>query len=336
MSATDIPKTRIVRSDKPESRNTAPDQRNLLSRAGGVIRALRAYFSKPGDWGVMLTVRRCLIAFRLLVLYPTACAKVFNALSSPKLFGLVRKAPAILIKFLWTIYSNSFSTDQRAQVVANHYEFLQRRLYSGFLERIIDGREQLWHIDTGANALGLTIEVMHGTHGEGELAIHFQVDGADIYVLSFVIVPAGLFRLEGDHALFITRLQGTRGLADVVKLATKAVGDVSPALVLVAAVQGITKALGIRHVVGISARAQICTGGEQPVTQDFLSAYDDFWASIEGQRMPSGEFYFPVPFPEKPLARIKQNHRQRVRIRRAFRRVVTLHVKARIECVREP
>lgn len=335
MSATDIPKTRIVQSDKPESRNIAPDQRNLLSRAGGVIRALRAYFSKPGDWGVMLTVRRCLIAVRLMVLYPAACAKVFNALSSPKLFRLVRKAPAVLIKFLWTIYSNSLSTDQRAQVVANHYEFLQQRLSSGFLERIIDGREQLWRIDTGANALGISIEVMHGTHGEGELAMHFQVDGADIYVLSFVIVPAGLFRLEGDHALFITRLQGTRGLADLVKLATKAVGDVSPALVLVAAVQGITKALGIRHVVGISARAQICTEGE-PVTQDFLSAYDDFWTSIEGQIMPSGEFYFPVPFPEKPLSRIKQNHRQRVRIRRAFRREVTLHVKARMECVREP
>ena len=334
MSATDLSKPRIVQSDKPESRKVAPDQRNLLDRARGLIRALRAYFSKPGDWGLMLTARRGLIAARVMLLYPAACVKVLNALSTPKLFQLVRKAPAILIKFLWTIYSNNLSTHQRAEVVANHYEFLQRRLNSGFLERIIDGREQLWHINTEANALGLSIEVMHGTHGEGELAMHFQVDGADIYVLSFVIVPANLFHLEGDHALFITRLQGTRGLADLVRVATKAVGDVSPALVLVAAVQGFAKALGIRHVVGISARAQICTEGE-PVTQEFLSAYDDFWCSIEGQRMPSGEFQFPVPFPEKPLSRIKQNHRQRVRIRRAFRREVTLHVKARIECARE-
>jgi uncharacterized protein VirK/YbjX len=171
------------------------------------------------------------------------------------------------------------------------------------------------------------------TLGEGELNLYFQVNSVEVYVLSFIMVPGRLPGADVENSIFITRLQGTKGCADAIKLATKSVGDVSPPLILMAAVQGIATALGIKFILGINSKDHVSTDGRPP-TRDLISAYDEFWVSIEGKRLPSGLFLFPIPLPDKPLVLIKQNHRPRVRSRRAFRNSVAQRVSAEIEGAR--
>ena len=291
--------------------------------------AMRAYVRKTPDWGPASILRRCAIVSRLLFLHPAAFFRVVNALSAAKLSSLVRTAPIILLKFSWPVYSNCMSAEGRAIALSHHYGILQRRLSRTLLEKIIAGRATLWEAAAGTSALSISLSVAQATYGEGEMNLHFQVDSSDVYVLSFVIVPARLLGLEADSAIYVTRLQGTKGHADSIRLATKGVGDVSPALTLMAAAEGVALALGVEHILGISAKEQICSAADPP-TGDFISAYDEFWRSIEGRKLTAGSFYFPVPLPEKALALIKQNHRPRVKARRAFRRAVSDRVRAQI------
>ena len=294
---------------------------------------MRAYVRKTRDWGPLAILRRCAVVSRLVFYHPVSFFKVIDALAASKFASLVRKDPIIFLKFSWPVYSNGLSTADRAVLFSTHYEFLHRRIAQPFLNKLIGGRAILWEKPVGSSNLSVCLDIAPPTYGEGELSLHFQVNSVDVYVLSFVIAPARVLGLDADHAIFITRLQGIKGYADSIKLATKSVGDVSPTLVLMAAVQGIALALGIRHVLGISAKEQVCTEGKPP-TQDFISAYDEFWSSIEGKRLASGYFHFPVPLPEKSLVLIKQNHRLRVRARRLFRSDVSERVRRELEATR--
>jgi uncharacterized protein VirK/YbjX len=262
-------------------------------------------------------------------------SKVVNALTAPKLVKLVKKEPVIFIKFSWPIYACEFTTRERAVLFSEHYKFLQHRIRAAFLDRIIDGRVTVWDAALGSTHLQIGLAVSFpATHGEGELNLYFMVNSIDVYVLSFVIVPQRLPGAKVENSIFVTRLQGIKGRADAIRLATKSVGEVSPPLILMAAVQGIGMALGIGFVLGISAKAQV-SGEGRPPSKDLTSAYDEFWDSIEGIRLPSGFYLFPIPMPEKPFVMIKQNHRPRVRARRAFRNTVTERVRAELESVRE-
>ena len=295
-----------------------------------------AFVSRTSDWGLNAILRRCAVVSRLLFLYPVAFSRIVNALATPKLLKLTKKEPIIFIKFSWPIYAHNFSVGERAALFSNHYKFLQQRFTGSFLNRIIDGRVTIWDACFESTSLRICMAVSYpATLGEGELNLHFQVNSADVYVLSFVIVPNRFPGSDLENSIFVTRLQGTKGCANAIRLATKSVGDVSPPLILMAAVQGIAMALAIRFVLGINAKEQLSSDGRPP-TLDLISAYDEFWDSIEGKRLASGLFQFPIPLPEKPLALIKQNHRTRVRSRRAFRNKVTERVCAEIEDIREP
>ena len=85
------------------------------------------------------------------------------------------------------------------------------------------------------------------------------------------------------------------------------------------------------HPLGINADMSICGGGGP---KPLLYAYDEFWNSIEGKRLASGYFHFPVPLPLKPFTQIKKNHKARVKIRRIFRQQVTEDVRNKVQGAR--
>ncbi len=286
---------------------------------------VRTYACGVSHWAPA-TLRRRVVTLSKLLLSPLSCARVVHTLAAAKLARLVRKDPTIFLKFSRFAYSSGLSIAQTAALVATHYDCLLRKVGQEFLNVIFDGRARLWDANIGAHNFGIYLSTVPVNNIEGELTLHFRTNTTDIYVLSFIIAPAPVLGLNADHAIFVTGLQGIRGTGELVKLATKSAVDVSPPLILMAAIQGIAQALGIGHVVGINAADQVCTAGLPP-TQDFISAYDEFWTSIQGRRLSSGHFSFPIPLPEKPLAQIKHNHRLRVRARRAFRNEVAVQVR---------
>ena len=297
--------------------------------------AIRAFCAHATRWGPTQIWRRMAIAARLLCAHPMALWKIVGALATPKLLKLLLKEPIVFVKFSWPIYARQFSTNQRADLLSGHYRFLVDTLRAPFLDSVIEEGVAIWRFEAGPTQIEIRLIVSYpATLGEGELDLVFRINSMDVYVLSFVIVPQRLPGTDVANLVFVSRLQGTKGRADAIRLATKSMGDVSPPLILMAAVQGMALGLGVKYVVGIDARAQI-ENKRWPLSPDLLSAYDEFWNSIEGVRSPAGFFEFPVPLPEKPLAMIKQNHRPRVRSRRAFRRRVSEEVRAMLESSRE-
>ena len=74
---------------------------------------------------------------------------------------------------------------------------------------------------------------------EGELSLVFRRRGTAIFTLSFSFVPGRLCSLEDAHVLLITRIQGTKGCFEDIRMATRLMEDVSPANVLLACAAGI-------------------------------------------------------------------------------------------------
>jgi len=305
-----------------------------MTKLPEMISALRAYvmayIRQTPEWGLNAIVRRCLLVARLALLYPVSTIRLVLALTAPKLFPTVRKFPILLLKFTWPVYATGLSTSDRAAFIANHYLQLGRRYSQKFIEEIYRIRPLIWQASMESREFGISLNGAPTGYGEGEMSITLTADGADVYVLSFIFVPAKYFGIDGDQAVFITRLQGARGFGEEIKRTTLLFGGVSPALVLMAALQGIAQASGFRHVVGICAKEQACMRGDA-FYSDLVSAYDEYWSALGGRRIESGHYYFPVPFLEKPYALIKRNHRQRVRRRRAFRRSVADSVRAEVQ-----
>jgi uncharacterized protein VirK/YbjX len=157
---------------------------------------------------------------------------------------------------------------------------------------------------------------------EGEMSVKLLVDGEIVFVLSFAIVPGWVIKSEAAEVLLITQIQGRRGAYREIHLATKALHDVAPAALLLAAVQGIANAFGIAQLAGVSAVRQSCFTPECAAA--FKGAYDDFFAVLGMTRNAAGFFLSPVPIEEKSLACIKPGHKLRTRQKRAFKQQIQL------------
>ena len=91
-----------------------------------------------------------------------------------------------------------------------------------------------------------------------------------------------------------------------------------------AALQGIALACGLTCIWGAGNERQLANGTA-------LFNYDSFWDALGGQKQPSQLYNLSVPFPEKPMASIKANHRSRTLRKREYKHKITQQVRAHFE-----
>ena len=140
-------------------------------------------------------------------------------------------------------------------------------------------------------------------HGEGDLTLVFEADHVEIYTLSFTIAPGYIVRLDAAHALYIARVQGKDKGLDRIREATKGCNDVSPAMMLLAAAEGIAKALDLGDMVGIGASAQV-SAVKVTTPEKFVRAYDEFWTSVGGVRLARNMYRLKLPMLGKPILEV--------------------------------
>jgi len=281
--------------------------RQLLTLAGaGESRSLRRIARLA--WGGLTSVAAQPEIIRLLRLHPYA--------------QIARGDPRFAFKYVTLGYlAQGMTSSERAACFLWHYNRLHAALPSLLLHQIMAGAIPICEISENCHRFTITMGMSRPVNNEGEMSLSLLVDDEIVFILAFTIVPGWVVKSQAREVLLISRIQGVRGRYDEISLATKSLWDVAPNHLLLAAMQGLGKALGIEEFASVSSithRFSI----EDGFASDVESAYDGFFAALGVPRTPDGYFTSPIPMEDKPLALIKRGHKIRTKQKRAFKEKV--------------
>jgi uncharacterized protein VirK/YbjX len=245
--------------------------------------------------------------------------EIFRILSLPAFRSLALSDPDIAFKYLSTDYLfTGLPARYRAASFVHHFRFLESHLPSGLLQQRRPLEMTVFERQEGQNLHSVRLDLPpREARYEGESRLGWLVDGVLVYSLQFSIIPGWVVQSKERDVVFILRVQGIKGQYEQIRSITRALRDVAPPALLMAALQGMASAWGIREMAGISARSQYCY--EESAAAVFTQTYDDFFLSLGAARTTSDFFSCPLPLPAKPLDLIGNGHRSRTIKKRAFK-----------------
>jgi len=236
---------------------------------------------------------------------------------------IAETSPRLAFKFLIPDYlSLGFTAAERASCLLHHYRYIMHTAVpESVLQIILQGEVTLKEISEGGNYFAFTLGLSRPPFDkEGELSLDLRVHGKSVYNLTFTIVPDWVVKSEVAEVLLITRLQGTRGCNTQIKLARKAFHEHSIRTLLLAALQGIADAFGIRGIAAVCATNQISYRKDNAAI--LQCSYDTFFAKLGMATTTTGFYSCPIPIEGRPLASFQGRNRSRARKRRAMRQEI--------------
>lgn len=247
--------------------------------------------------------------------------RILRVLRLPEYACLAQDEARFPFKYLTRGYlSWNLTVAERAACFERHYLRLHEMLSGAFLLSILKRDETVLVLEDGENRYEITIGLPRDHDKEGELSLNLVANGQIIYILSFTIVPGSTVRSAAEDVFLISRLQGVKGFLKQVQSATRALYDVAPAALLVAALQGLGDAMNIGEIACIRAQDQHSYSAEHD--RPFRANYDDFFVEL-GARKNEAEVYLTrIPLPEKSMLQVKQGHKLRTRKKREFKHEV--------------
>lgn len=217
----------------------------------------------------------------------------------------------IPLKYLGDHLALSLQPPQRRYALASHYEIMPSVLRPAALNALRQGLP-IWRksMEDGAR-LSLTLEPSKLAPMEGELQLRFSFK-SDLCVLTFLVAQGHAFGLGSSAILFVGGVQGRVGRREELREACKLNGEISPAAMLMLAVQAVARAIGVSEIIGIGDDDQISMGySRSRISFD----YHRFWTEAGGIRR--GRHYgVPLETQHKPLSDTPQSHRSRTRRKR--------------------
>jgi len=272
------------------------------------------------DRGGLFTLRTGFRAIPVVFHLPEHL-KLNRLMNTPGLQALVREQPRLGYKYLGNYLAHGLSRQARLRILFNHYEYLTRQVRSDFFTRLIGGIP-LWQDCLGEDVVSIRLSFPSGIDFEGDLALAFELNGTAVYNISFVVAPGPHVRSSQAQVLFVSRIQGTKNFESI-RHCTKSCHDITPAALLVSALQGIAAALGIGMLVGISNAERLYEG----VTFD----YDSFWTSFNAGKTAENLFFLPLPLVKTPIELIKGKRRERTLRKRQYKDQICGAVQAYFE-----
>ncbi|HUH62868.1 MAG TPA: DUF535 family protein [Terracidiphilus sp.] len=253
--------------------------------------------------------------------------EILRILADPAFQGLVRSNPVLPFKYLSNRYLvRGLTSRQRASCFIHHYRQLGLRFSPSFLHRMAEEEIALLQRQNGDNTYVVSIGFPSGVPiWEGEILLHLLVNGVEVYALQFTIVPGWFVNSAEESVLMVLRLQGVKGGYDQIYSATKEFRDVAPPALLIAALQGIANAWGIRRMAGVTARSQYSY--TENCAEVLRGAYDDFFLELGAEQISPDFFLTSLPLPEKPIERITRCHRPRAKRKRVFKASIADEVR---------
>ena len=266
----------------------------------------------------------------LLAAYAPQHMEILWILSHPAFRGLLKDLPRLPFKYLEGRYlAHGFTIDQQAACFLHHYRKLRRAWPGEFLRRLHEGGVALWEMRDQFGCYTVTLAPSRLFQDEGEMSLHLRVDGEAVFTLAFTVIPGAVVESEARDLMLISRVHGVPGMFPQVQQATRAMHDVAPAALLMAALQGVAKTLGVDAMAGVTGKNQ--RSYTEPFTVRFLEAYDAFFTGLGATLNAAGFFVCPLPPPQKPFSQVKAGHKLRTREKRAFKQEVADRVCRAIE-----
>jgi uncharacterized protein VirK/YbjX len=245
--------------------------------------------------------------------------KLKRLLNQPSLRALLAENPEVVYRPYLRYLATSFTKTDRRAALYHHYANLASSVSTTFFAELLHDRPLLWQMRVGSDLFDIRISFTYKLHHEGDLQLIFLRNSVPLYYLAFTITPGWLVGCAADDVMLIARLQGIAGDFAAIRGATKTCMDVSPPALLMAALQGIGKALNIGMIAGVTNKEQLTA--HMDADRRMYFDYDAFWSTYVGNA--AEKFYMiRVPIPEKPLAQISTMHRRRTRLKRQFKREV--------------
>lgn len=245
--------------------------------------------------------------------------EVFRILSLPAFRSLVEDDPVFPFKYLSTRYMfRGLPAGHRGISFVHHFRYLEAHLPPSVLHKRQPLQLTVFERREGDNLYSIRLDCAPSeSRFEGELRLGLLMDGVLIYCLQFSIVPGWIVQSTEKDSAFVLRVQGLKGQYERVRCATKALQEVAPPALLMAALQGLASAWGIRHMAGVSATKQYCFA---PAAANlFTQTYDDFFTALGATRTTVDYFSSPLPLPAKSLDLIRNGHKSRTVKKRAFK-----------------
>lgn len=272
-------------------------------------------------WTFARTARVIRTASRLASSIPSQI-EIFRFLKYPVFANFLRVNLRFALKFAADNYLvRDLTLRERKICFLYHYQRLKEALPDDMLRGILHGRVPIVEMKEDGCQYRVTGHLSRPWDKEGELSLTLDAEGTDLYVISFSIVPGSIVKSEAPDVLLVTRMQGTRGEFRAIQNATKALHDVAPASLLMAALQGFGEALGVNEIVGISAERQ--SAYNELYKDIFVRSYDEFFHDVGLSRDLDDLYRSPIPTPEKPMQDVKHGHKLRTKEKRAFKRKIS-------------
>jgi uncharacterized protein VirK/YbjX len=290
-------------------------------RIGKLLRSLGALTAQKKTWSSLTMLG---VLWRIAA-NPRRHRTVLNMRWNSVYSEHLERDPRFLFKYLTHDYmARSMSVQARAACFVHHYRRLYTELPDGMLRRVLLDEVPLLEMPDAGCWFSITMGLSKPWDKEGELSLNMRVNGQLAYVLSFSVVPGWVVGSMAPEVMLIGRLQGERGGKQLIAMASKSMCDVAPAAALLAALEGVGEALGVYAVASVRAEDQ--TSYREFFRENFLSAYDNFFAALAVPLNEKGFFLTSIPVPEKPMSAIKRGHKIRTKAKREFKRRIAAEV----------
>lgn len=258
-----------------------------------------------------------------LALRPLRHLRLSWLLSRPPMREFSNHNSKLHLKYLVEYASKSITTQQRYQVLYEHYAFLQKRFQPRFLREISTCGLRVWEHSDPNVPLTIDLDFPEKMQTEGDLCLTLRSNKDDLYRLIFSITSGTTFDLVDSHVIFVTCVQGLQSGVQL-RVASNCCHDVHPSDLLMAALAGVAGATDIDKIIGITTANQIANKGRIFFSyNDFFAKYGHYFSRIDAYQV-------DLPYRQKAVRDIAAKYRSRTRAKRSIRSLLTNTVRGRL------
>ncbi len=226
-------------------------------------------------------------------------------------------------KYLGDYLALPMKVGNRRRALISHYEAIDR---SGLAasKAALQAGILLWQGEAtdGQPRLRIYLEPARLAPMEGELQLRFAFR-SDLFFLTFILGSGEPFDVNAASILYIGGAQGGYRCRAETREAAKLNGEISPAAMLMIAVQALVRAMRVEGLIAVNANHQIARSyAHEQIKLD----YHRFWTEAGGTR-DNRYYYLPRDTVPKSLGEVSQSHRSRTRRKREAKAVVRAQIE---------